>query len=404
MNVILKAFCRVYQAAFHLALPVLPYRNPKVYESVDALDEVLTQLKPRSALLVTDKGVVSAGLTAPIEALLTRCGVRCVRYDGTQPNPTVRNVEEALKMYREGGCSCIIALGGGSAMDCAKGVGARVAYPKKTLRQLKGLLRVLRRIPPLIAIPTTAGTGSEVTLAAVLTDQDAKHKYTMNDFTLIPRYAVLDPALTRSLPPHLTATTGMDALTHAVEAYIGRSTSKRTRRLALEAVELIFRNIERAYHDGSDLTARRNMLWASYYAGEAFSKSYVGYIHAVAHSLGGQYGVPHGLANAVLMPIVLEAYGAAAHRKLHDLAVAAGVASAEETDAAAANKFIAAIRLLNSAMGIPAKLTGIRGEDIPLMARHAAKEANPLYPVPVIWDAQELQRFYHDVSEGSKTA
>lgn len=404
MNPLYKAFCRVYQGAFRLAQPVLPYRSPKVYESVDALDEVLTRLKPEAALLVTDKGVVSAGLTASVEALLTRCGVRCVRYDGTQPNPTVRNVEDALSMYHEGGCGCIIALGGGSAMDCAKGVGARVARPKKTLRQLKGLLRVHRRIPPLIAIPTTAGTGSEVTLTAVLTDSDAKYKYTMNDFALIPRYAVLDPALTCSLPLHLTATTGMDALTHAVEAYIGRSTSKRTRRLALAAVELIFANIERACRDGSDLTARRNMLWASYYAGEAFSKSYVGYIHAVAHSLGGQYGVPHGLANAVLMPYVLEAYGAAAHRKLHDLAVAAGIAAADEDDAAAAVKFISAIRVLNTAMGIPTKIKGIREEDIPLMSCHAAKEANPLYPVPVLWDAQELERFYHDVSEGSVQA
>lgn len=404
MNPLYKVFCRIYQTAFHLALPVLPYRNPKVYESVDALDEVLTQWKPEAALLVTDKGVVNAGLTSTVEALLTRCGVRCIRYDGTQPNPTVCNVEDALKLYHEGGCGCIIALGGGSAMDCAKGVGARVAYPKKSLRQLKGLLRVLRRIPPLIAIPTTAGTGSEVTLTAVLTDSDARHKYTMNDFALIPRYAVLDPVLTRSLPPHLTATTGMDALTHAVEAYIGRSTSKRTRRLALEAVELIFANIGRAYCDGSDLTARRNMLWASYYAGEAFSKSYVGYIHAVAHSLGGQYGVPHGLANAVLMPYVLEAYGAAAHKKLHDLAVAAGVAAADEDDAAAAAKFISAIRELNAGMGIPTKLRGVRAQDIPLMSRHAAKEANPLYPVPVIWDAQELERFYHDVSEGSEQA
>ena len=396
MNPICKFLCRVYQAAFHLALPLLPYRNP--------LEGTLKALHPSAALLVTDAGVIRAGLNAPVEALLARCGVRCVRYGGTQPNPTVHNVEEALKMYHESGCSCIIALGGGSAMDCAKGVGARVAYPKKTLRQLKGLLRVLRRIPPLIAIPTTAGTGSEVTLTAVLTDSEAKHKYTMNDFTLIPRYAVLDPALTVSLPPHLTATTGMDALTHAVEAYIGRSTSQRTRRLALEAVALIFANIERAYHDGSDLTARRNMLKASYYAGEAFSKSYVGYIHAVAHSLGGQYGVPHGLANAVLMPYVLEAYGAAAHRKLGELAVAAGVASADEPADIAAAKFISAIRALNAAMGIPPKLPGILRTDIPLMARHAAREANPLYPVPVIWDAQELQRFYHDVSEGSAPA
>ena len=153
MNKIFKAFCRIYQATFHLALPLLPYRSPHVCQSVNDLADVLARLKAEAALLVTDQGVVNAGLAAPVEALLARCGVRCVRYDGTQPNPTVYNVEEALKLYHAGGCGCIIALGGGSAMDCAKGVGARVAYPKRSLRQLKGLLKVLRRIPALIAIP-----------------------------------------------------------------------------------------------------------------------------------------------------------------------------------------------------------------------------------------------------------
>lgn len=399
MNIAMRLLCRAYQTAFRLALPVLPYRRPEMLPSVDALEGTLRALGVKAALLVTDRGVAAAGLTGSLEKVLDRCGIRCVCYDGTQPNPTVANVEAALRMYHEGGCGCIIALGGGSAMDCAKGVGARVAYPKRTLRQLRGLLKVLRRIPPLVAIPTTAGTGSEVTLTAVLTDQDVHHKYTMNDFTLIPHYAVLDPALTCSLPPHLTATTGMDALTHAVEAYIGRSTTKETRRLALSAVRRIFGSIRTAYQQGDDLAARREMLEASCQAGEAFSKSYVGYIHAVAHSLGGQYGIPHGLANAVLMPYVLRAYGSAAHRKLHQLAVAAGVAAQDTPAAEAADAFIRAICEMNRSMGIPEKLPGIRREDIPMMARHAAKEANPLYPVPVIWNARELERFYEDVME-----
>ena len=220
----------------------------------------------------------------------------------------------------------------------------------------------------------------------------------MNDFTLIPRYAVLDPEMTFTLPPSLTATTGMDALTHAVEAYIGGSTTKETRRLALEAVELIFSNIEEAYRNGLNRQARENMLQAAYKAGAAFSKSYVGYIHAVAHSLGGQYNIPHGLANAVLMPMVLEACGPAAEKKLHELAVAAGVSDAQDTDAEGAAKFIRAIRDMNRRMGIPETLEGIRTEDIPRMARFAAKEANPLYPVPVLWNARELERFYHEVS------
>jgi len=219
---------------------------------------------------------------------------------------------------------------------------------------------------------------------------------------MIPRFAVLDPEVTVTLPPHLTATTGMDALTHAVEAYIGRSTSKETRALALEAVRLIFQNIEKAWENGEDREARKNMLLASYKAGIAFSKSYVGYIHAVAHSLGGQYNTPHGLANAVLMPIVLEEYGPAVYKKLHRLGMAAGVARAEDTAETGAKKFIAAIRSMNARMGIPETLSGIEKKDIPAMARHAAKEANPLYPVPVLMNAAALERFYHKAADWSR--
>ena len=399
MNIIKKIYCRIYQAAFHAALPFLPYREPKIFDTVDELVPLFENLGINSVLLVTDKGLRSAGLTAHLEQILADAGVRCAVYDATSPNPTVRNVEDALALYNSEGCRCLVAFGGGSSMDCAKAVGARVAYPKKTLDRLKGTLRVLRKIPPLVAIPTTAGTGSEVTLAAVITDGEKKHKYTMNDFTLIPRYAILDPRLTFSLPPHLTATTGMDALTHAVEAYIGNSTSKETRSAAIKATKLIFENIETAYKDGQNYAARANMLMASYLAGVAFSKSYVGYIHAVAHSLGGQYNIPHGLANSVIMPVVLEAYGKSAHKKLRRLAVAAGVADNGDSDKDGAEKFIAAIRELNRRMNIPQALTGIKKEDIPLMARHADREANPLYPVPRLMNAQELEQFYYKVAD-----
>ncbi|MBR5230980.1 MAG: iron-containing alcohol dehydrogenase [Clostridia bacterium] len=399
MHSLYKLFCRTYQGVFRLAMPLLPYREPRCFDSVDALSGLMAELKPRAALLVTDKFLRQSGMTQGIEDVLQKAQVKCVIFDETQPNPTVKNVEDARKLYVDNGCGCIIALGGGSAMDCAKGVGARIAYPRKTLSQLKGLLRVLRPIPPLIAIPTTAGTGSEVTLAAVLTDHDTRHKYPMNSFTLIPRYAVLDPAFTRSLPPHLTASTGMDALTHAVEAYIGRSTTRETRTLALEAVKLIFENLENAYNNGSDMSARRSMLRAAYAAGIAFSKSYVGYVHAVAHSLGGQYNLPHGLTNAVLLPYVLDAYGSVIHPKLHTLAVAAGIAGEKDDPAAAARAFITAIRDMNRRMGIPVSLQGIRKEDIPMMAAHAAKEANPLYPVPVLMDAGELEALYEKAAD-----
>ena len=399
MNVFAKMGCRIFQFAFHLALPVLPYREPEILKNISDIAPLLKERGVQSVLLVTDRGLRQAGSTDALEQMLQENGIRCAVYDQTQANPTVKNVEAAREIYVREKCECLIAFGGGSPMDCAKAVGARIAYPNRCLSQLKGLLRVLRRIPMLIAIPTTAGTGSEVTVTAVITDGEKKHKYTMNDFTLIPSYAVLDPEVTFTLPPHLTATTGMDALTHAVEAYIGGSTSRETRRLALEATKLIFENIENAYRNGSDRKARENMLHAAYKAGIAFSKSYVGYIHAVAHSLGGQYNIAHGLANAVLMPIVLDAYGESAHRKLHQMGVAAGVADQKDAHEEGARKFIQAIRDLNGRLGIPQTLSGIRPEDIPQMARHAAAEANPLYPVPKLMNAAELERFYHEVAE-----
>lgn len=399
MNILAKVGCRGVQLAFRIVHPLLPYREPQLFENTAAAVSMLLERKISAVLLVTDRGLRSAGVTETLEQQLKDSGIRCVIYDGTNANPTVKNVETARELYVGEHCQALIAFGGGSSMDCAKAVGARIVCPKRSVNQLKGLLRVWRRLPPLIAIPTTAGTGSEVTVTAVITDSDAKHKYTMNNFTMIPRYAVLDPTVTFTLPPHLTATTGMDALTHAVEAYIGQSTTKETRTLAREAVKLIFDNIEAAYADGKNVTARENMLHAAYKAGIAFSKSYVGYIHAVAHSLGGQYNIPHGLANAVLMPIVLEYYGETVYEKLHELAIAAGISDAKESHQTGAEKFIRAIRQMNEKMGIPATLPGICQSDIPQMAKHASAEANPLYPVPLLMNAAELEVFYRKVAD-----
>lgn len=397
-----SAFCRVFQIVFRAALPLLPYREPEIIESCEKLDKVFKKENIKSVLIVTDKGIVGNGLVTPVTEVLKSSNVKYTVFDKTQPNPTVNNVEDALKLYKENNCDCLIAIGGGSSMDCAKALGARVAYPKKQIGQMKGILKIIRKIPTLIAIPTTAGTGSEVTLAAIITDSEKQHKYALMSFPLIPHYAVLDATLTYSLPPHLTSTTGMDALTHAVEAYIGRSTSKETRKLALQATKLIFENIETAYSEGNNYDARNNMLHAAYKAGVAFSKSYVGYIHAIAHSLGGQYGTPHGLANAVIMPYVLKAYGQSAYKKLHKLAISAGISNESETHKIGAEKFIKEIEKLNAKMQIPDKLTGIREEDIPIMAKHAEKEANPLYPVPKLMTRKELEEFYYRISDWSK--
>lgn len=394
MNLIQHICCRAYQGLFRAALPFLPYREPEILHRCEELPDTLKQHKIKKILIVTDPGIVACGLITKITSVLTKEKISYSVYDQTSANPTVRNVEEALALYQKEHCKALLAIGGGSAMDCAKALGARIACPKKTLGQLKGTLHVLHRIPLLITVPTTAGTGSENTLAAVITDSEKKHKYVLNDFVLIPRYAILDAELTYSLPPHLTATTGMDALTHAVEAYIGRSTTKETREKALLAVKTIYQNIETAYHDGHNHAARDQMLNAAYLAGFAFSRSYVGYVHAVAHSLGGQYNIPHGLANAVLLPEVLESYGSCIHQKLHILGCAAGVCTEQDSIKAGAGKFIASIRTLNKNMGIPDFLSGIQESDIETMSAHAAKEANPLYPVPKLMTRRELETFY----------
>ncbi len=394
MNLIQHICCRAYQGVFRAALPFLPYREPEILHRCEELPDTLKQHKIKKILIVTDPGIVACGLMTKITSVLAKEKISYSVYDQTSANPTVRNVEEALALYQQEHCKALLAIGGGSAMDCAKALGARIACPKKTLGQLKGTLHVLHRIPLLIAVPTTAGTGSENTLAAVITDSEKKHKYVLNDFVLIPRYAILDAELTYSLPPHLTATTGMDALTHAVEAYIGRSTTKETREKALLAVKTIYQNIETAYHDGHNHAAREQMLNAAYLAGFAFSRSYVGYVHAVAHSLGGQYNIPHGLANAVLLPEVLESYGSCIHQKLHMLGCAAGVCTEQDSIKAGAGKFIASIRTLNKSMGIPDFLSGIQERDIETMSVHAAKEANPLYPVPKLMTRKEMEAFY----------
>ena len=395
MNTLRKIYCRAFQKAFHIAIPFLPYRKPKIAGSVKELPEIIMRHKYTHVLIITDGGIMKLGLTRRLEKALKEAGIPYTIYDKTIANPTTVNVREALELYHKEDCDAMIGFGGGSSMDCAKAVGACAVKPNQSLAQMKGILKVHKKLPLLMAVPTTAGTGSETTLAAVITDADTRYKYAINDFPLIPRYAVLDPKVTLSLPPFITATTGMDALTHAVEAYIGNSTTIDTRRDALKAVKLIFENIDIAYEHGDNIQARRNMLHASFYAGCAFTKSYVGYVHAVAHSLGGQYNVPHGLANAILLPLVLREYGSCIDKKLHRLAIAAGLADKNTPDHEAAELFIRAIEEMKERLGIVNIVKEIQETDIPKLSHYADKEANPLYPVPKLMDASELEKFYY---------
>ena len=388
-----KAYYRAFQKVMKIAMYAFDWSEPLLLEGPGAIKKLPDLIKSKglkNVLIVTDKGLMSLHILDGLFAKLEETGIEYVVYDGTQPNPTIDNIEDARQLYLDNNCEGVIAFGGGSPMDCAKATAARVTNPKLPVRKMRGVLKLHHKLPPLFAVPTTAGTGSETTLAAVVTDPTTHEKNAINDPRLRPKYAVLDPELTIGLPPHITSTTGMDALTHAVEAYIGKSNVKSTEHYAELATRLIYANIEEVYNNGKNIEARNAMLKASYYAGMAFTRAYVGYVHAIAHNLGGFYGVPHGLANAIILPYVLEYYGETAHARLAKLAVISGVKT-DGTDAEKAEAFIESIKQLNRNMNIPDKFDMIKEEDIPTIVKRALKEGNPLYPVPKIMDEADCE-------------
>lgn len=395
-----KLYARTYQAVYRGVSKVLPWRTPLLVAGEGSVIESVSELKQRHLtkfLFVTDAAMTDMGLYQPFIEAAKKERINAVIYDQTIPNPTITNIEQAFELYRSQQCQAIVAFGGGSVIDCAKGVAARVAQPNKLIPDMKGQLKVRKPTPFLMAIPTTAGTGSEGTVAAVISNPEAKEKYAVNDTVLIPDVAVLDPLLTVGLPAPLTATTGMDALTHAVEAFIGGSNTAETEAYSKEAVALIFQWLQLAYEDGKDLEARKAMQKASYLAGLAFTRAYVGNVHAIAHTLGGYYNVPHGLANAVLLPKLLRFYGNTAAPRLAELAEAAGLLIEGKTIAERAEAFIEAIEKMNEDMQIPEQIDGINEKDIKEMAKKAYKEANPLYPVPVIMSKKQFEQLYHEV-------
>lgn len=389
-------FCRIYQAVMYVAAAFLPWREPKLLKGEGSFSQLPEELKRNgttSVLIVSGKKHTRL-LIEPLLGELKKEGVKYTLFDEVSPDPTIKTVEAALEQYRRGDCQAIIAVGGGSPMDCAKAVGARVARPNKTLRQMKGVLKIGKKIPPLYAVPTTSGTGSEVTLAAVVTDDETHFKYAINDPALIPYAAVLDPILTVGLPSKITAETGMDALCHAVETYIGGANTPSTKKNAKEAILLIKENLLKAYSDGNDLAARENMQKAAYLAGLAFTRAYVGYVHAIAHTLGGKYHISHGLANAIIMPYVFEAYGKKAQKKLAELSDLLELTEKDASKKRKAESFIDWIRQLNSKTGIGDGFEEIRENDVDEMAERAEKEGNPLYPVPKIMGKEELKEIY----------
>lgn len=396
-----KAYYRTYQFIMGFGMNFIPWIEPEIIEGTDSIIKlplVIRNKEITSVLVVTDPGLMGLRLLDSLFEALGHAGIKYSLYDQVQPNPTIDNIEAAFKIYKANNCQAIIAFGGGSPMDCAKVTGARVARPNRPVTKMRGLFKVIMPAvkmgslfpPVLFAVPTTAGTGSETTIAAVVSNTQTHEKYPINDPVIRPRYAVLDPVLTVGLPPHITATTGMDALTHAVESYIGKFyNNAETRIKAVLAVEMIFNNVEKAYKNGKDLEARGQMLLASYYAGYSFTRGGVGYVHGIGHNLGGMYGVPHGLAMSVIMPYILEWFGEAVHKPLAELAEVAGVSKFGMSRSQKARAFIEAVKALNSRMNIPNKFDCIKDEDIPTIAERALYECNPTYPVPKIMGKED---------------
>lgn len=385
------AYYRAYQKVMKVMLYFLDWSEPQLLTgpgSIRKLPSVIKEKGIGKVMVVTDKGLMSLNLLDGLFEELDKAGISYVVYDGVQPNPSIENIEEAREMFVSNGCEAMIAFGGGSPMDCAKAACARVVRPNKTIPQMRGVLKVMRKLPPFFAVPTTAGTGSETTVAAVVSNTQTHEKYAINDPCLRPKFAVLDPELTTGLPQKITSTTGLDALTHAVEAYIGKSNTRETEDYAEKATKLIFENLETCYNDGQNVEARGQMLLASFYAGMAFTRAYVGYVHAIAHNLGGMYGIPHGLANSVILPVVLEEYGSTIYPRLAKLAEIVGING--QTEEELARGFIAEIKAMNERMAIPTSFEQIKEEDIPTIVERAMKEAHPLYPTPVIFDADRL--------------
>ena len=395
-----KCGYRIAQKVLKLAMCFMDWSEPELLEGEGAILKLPAFIKNKNinkVLIVTDKGLMSIHLLDSLFEELKKENIDYVVYDGVQPNPTIPSIEECKQIYLDNNCQGIIAFGGGSPMDCAKAAAARVVKPKKSVRKMRGYLKVNKKLPPFFAVPTTAGTGSETTLAAVVTDPTTHEKNAICDPCLRPKYAVLDPVLTIGLPPHITSTTGMDALTHAVESYIGKSNVKSTIKYAEDAVKLIHTNLEKAYINGKDMEARNNMLKASFYAGNAFTRAFVGYVHAIAHNLGGMYNTPHGLANAVILPYVLEWYGPSVYKPLASLSDLIGLSKENMSLEDKAKAYIAEIRRMNQAMNIPDKFDFIKKQDIPTLVERALKEGNPGYPVPKIMNKKDCEEVIRSI-------
>ncbi len=369
----------------------LPDRIPVTFVGPGSVRELCESVGHQGltrVLIVTDETLVQLGIVDRVTKALDDVGVASSVYAGVKPDPTDEQVEAGYAQYGFSRCDGVVAVGGGSPIDAAKMIAAMATNGGK-LHKLEGKLRVRQPPAPLFAIPTTAGTGSEVTIAAVVSDTESHTKKFFLDPKLLPQMTALDPSLMTGLPGPITAATGMDALTHAIESYVSKTATPQTKAWATTAVRLVFAHLPSAFSRGDDLEARKGMALASYYAGLAFTRTSVGYVHAIAHNVGAFYGTPHGLANAIALPHVLDYSLEAATPQLAELAKVIGLSAAGE--AQRAQRFVDAVRELMVTVEIPATLDALQSSDIPAIAKRACAEAFLDYPVPRYMDQAQCE-------------
>ncbi|WP_419148255.1 iron-containing alcohol dehydrogenase [Pseudoalteromonas 'SMAR'] len=394
---------RIYHWLLKMIVIVVGIPNPQLYRGRKGLALAIANLglsHGDKVLVVTDEVLMRLALHKVVDEALQHGNLNAVYFNQVLPNPTIDNVESGLSVYQQHHCRAIIALGGGSVMDCAKLIGARVVKPNKSVKQLKGLFKVIKRLPANIAIPTTAGTGSETTVAAVVNDPDVAEKYAATDFCLVPHHAVLLPELTLSMPAQIKATTAIDALTHAIEALLSINCLSFSRARALSACQAIFTYLPKAMTDSQDEHAAEELLLASHYAGQAFTRTSVGYVHAISHQLSAQYGTPHGLANAVLLLPVLHWYGDAIHPTLAAIADHCHIGSTNAPQRQRAEALLAHIDTLLTELKIVRTLPEIQPQDVTLLAQHALNEAHPDYPVPKFMNLSQCQTIIAGIASG----
>lgn len=385
---------RIFQNVIHAGGFLFDWENDLILTGDQSYAQMARHISAnqyKRPLVVTDKGVVENGLTKKLERALKDNQLDYVVYNETKVNPPIEVIHQASQIYKENDCDCLIGIGGGSVIDTLKAVGVEVSHQGDSISKFRGVLKLKHQPPFMVAIPTTSGTGSEATLATVVSEDDTKQKYAVMDHRLFPDIALLDIELTKKLPQSLTAQTGMDALTHAIEAYTNLKTTDRTNYWAEQTVQRVDRYLKRAFDNPDDLVAREGMLVAAFDGGRAFTRAYVGNVHAISHALTAYYGTPHGYANALVLPHVLKFYGTSVYQPLAKLSDLIGLNSLETvSNQVKTERFIRYIEDLNDYFGIEYHLDKIEESDIKDLARQAYQEANPLYPVPKIFEIEDF--------------